>query len=84
MEEEEKKRTYLNTKKQQKEKDSNTDENKKKFVITAREMETLEELKTQLAQQTMYLQKFKMMSATQQRSNNFSFGNQGSLDPPPH
>ena len=44
------------------------EETKQKFIITAREMEQLEDLKAQLAQQTSFIQKFKMMNSTQQRN----------------
>lgn len=63
-EEDEKKRAHLITKKIQQVKDPNESDKKAKFVITAKEMATLEELKKTLAQQANFLQKFKMMGST--------------------
>jgi len=52
------------SKKVQQVKDPNESEKKNKFVITAKEMATLEELKKTLAQQANFLHKFKMMGST--------------------
>ena len=52
------------SKKVQQVKDPNENDNKSKFVITAKEMATLEELKKTLAQQANFLQRFKMMGGT--------------------
>ena len=56
------------SRKQQKEKEKVPEDKKNKFIITAKEMERLDELKRTLHQQASFMQRFKMMNQTQQRN----------------
>ena len=68
IEEDEKKRQHVMSRKQQKEKEKVPEDKKNKFIITAKEMKRLDELKRTLHQQASFMQRFKMMNQTQQRN----------------
>ena len=65
--------------KQQAQKETTIDEKKTRYTITAKEMAALEEIKKAIAQQTSFLEKFKIMNAAQERKpKKFAFGVQPS------
>ena len=57
------------------------DEKKTKYTITAKEMESLEEIKKSVLQQANFLQKFKMLNTTQQARRTSTKFNPFSVQP---